>query len=128
MLLSILGLSLTWPPSSDPQTVGYRVYYGPASGVYTQAIDAGPFTSIPLPSPTPRPFYSVVAPYSVTGLEADFSSELAYPKPVVIGYRLQGSPTVTGTWTNIASHTATNGGLEGGLFFRVVLDVQFQGP
>lgn len=118
------GLSLVWPPNPGPVS-GYKAYYGPASTVYTNVIDAGPALSIPLP-PAPRPFYAVIAPYTTNGLEADFSPEMVYPQPVVVGYSLQCSPSLVGGWTNIVSHSITNAGTDGSLFFRVVLDVHFQ--
>ena len=124
-LLAAVGLSLTWPKNPDPNVVGTKAYYGPAPGTYTNAIDAGPALLIPLP-PVPRPFYAVMVPYNTNGMEADFSAEMVYPQPVAIGYRLQCSPTVTGTWTNVATHSVTNGGAEGSLFFRVVLDISYQ--
>jgi hypothetical protein len=118
------GLSLVWPPNSGP-VAGYKAYYGSVPLTYTNFIDAGMVFSIPLPA-SPRPFYAVIAPYDTNGMEADFSAEMVYPQPVVVGYKLQCSTTVVGGWTNIASHSITNGGSEGSLFFRVMLDVRYQ--
>src|SRR5581483_1978565 len=35
------NVTLAWLPSSSAQAVGYHVYYGTASGVYTSKVDAG---------------------------------------------------------------------------------------
>lgn len=118
------GLSLVWSPN-PARVAGYRVYYGPTTQTYTNVIDAGMALGIPLPT-APRPFYGALTSYNDMGLESNFSPEMLYPQPVVIGYRLQCSPTLVGGWTNIVSHSVTNAGTDGSLFFRVVLDVHFQ--
>jgi len=35
------SVALLWDPSPSPDVVGYAVYYGTASGVYTTRLDAG---------------------------------------------------------------------------------------
>jgi hypothetical protein len=90
-VLALLALSLNcfaaditlgWKPSSDPNVVGYNVYYGVASGTYTNVVDAGPATSVTIPSLVPGTTYFFAATsYDLSGLEGLFSPEMSYTIP-----------------------------------------------
>ena len=41
-------LTLSWDPTKDPGVVGYSLYYGTASGAYTEHVDTN-YTSINMP-------------------------------------------------------------------------------
>src|SRR5438309_1156555 len=58
------AVDLAWAPSpSSPNIDGYRVYYGTASGRYSEHVDVGLVTTAKLPSPANGNtyFYIVVA-------------------------------------------------------------------
>lgn len=60
--------SAVWDANTDPYTVGYRVFGGVASGVYTWSVDAGNQTSVTLPPLSPgASYYFVVRAYNSAG-------------------------------------------------------------
>lgn len=69
------GSELVWDPVAG--AVGYKVYVGTQSGVYTQTNDVGNVTQISINGlkNTGLTNYFVVTAYSSIGLESDFSSE-----------------------------------------------------
>lgn len=80
---------LEWDPSPDTTVVGYHLYYGVASGVYTNTIDAGTNTSVTVPGLVGGvTYYFAVTAYDIYGLESAFSNEISYKIPV-------SGPTVT---------------------------------
>jgi hypothetical protein len=44
------SVTLAWNPSTDPLVAGYNIYYGGASGTYTNEICAGNATNAPFPA------------------------------------------------------------------------------
>ena len=40
------NVTLAWNPSTDPTVVGYNIYYGGASGNYTNTLSAGNATNM----------------------------------------------------------------------------------
>ena len=125
------SVTLAWNRSPDSNVIGYRVYYGPASGIYTNAIDVGNVTTNTVPGLTGGVtcFFAVTA-YNAIGLESDFSTEISYT-PGVPGVQIRITPasqvvlTVTGqightyeilatqdlkTWTVIGTVTVGAGG------------------
>ena len=75
-------VTLGWDVNPDPTVVGYRVYYGPASGYYTNAIDAGTSTKATVSGLVPGGMYFLAATdYTNEGVESDFSTEIAYAVP-----------------------------------------------
>jgi len=77
---------LTWGTSSSSDTVGYRVYYGTASGSYVQSRGAGVvagnntrYTVSGLTSG--RTYYFAVTAYDATGNESAYSAEVSKMVP-----------------------------------------------
>jgi hypothetical protein len=71
-------ITLAWDPSTAASVVGYRVYKGTSSRVYTWAATLGNVTETTLGSLIPGTTYFIaVSAYDSNGLESDFSSELA---------------------------------------------------
>jgi hypothetical protein len=82
--------TLSWnPPTTNvdgtPATdlAGYKVYYGTASGTYTQAVDAG-LTITPVTPTytvtnlvTGNTYYFAVTAYDTSGIESGFSDEVS---------------------------------------------------
>src|SRR6516165_5355750 len=63
------NLTLAWDPSTDPTVVGYDVYYGGASGVYTNMIDVGTNTTVTISNLVPgATYYFAATTYTARGL------------------------------------------------------------
>lgn len=57
------SIRLAWDPSPTPGVVGYRVYVGIQTGVYTQVFDVGNVTSFEYEAVEVRRYYFAVASY-----------------------------------------------------------------
>ena len=69
-------VTLAWNPSTDPLVVGYNVYYGGASGAYTNEISAGNATNVIISGLVEgATYYFAATAYSSSGLESLFSSD-----------------------------------------------------
>ena len=78
------NVTLAWDASPDASAVGYRIYYGPASGVYTNSATVGNVTNATLAGLTDGATYFFVATaYNASGDESLFSNEANYTVPVV---------------------------------------------
>lgn len=77
---SLANVTLAWDPSPDPTVVGYRVYYGIASLLYTNFVEVDQGTSVTISNLTDGlVYYFAATTVDVSGLESDFSAELADP-------------------------------------------------
>jgi len=75
-------VSLTWDPSPGPAVVGYNVYYGTASLVYTYEQPAGNATNATVSGLLPgTTYYFGVTALDAAGDESLFSNEVAYTVP-----------------------------------------------
>jgi len=85
MQLSAFGagsVTLAWDPSADPLVVGYNVYYGGASGTYTNEISSGNATNATIAGLVPgATYYFAATTYNAAGMESSFSSEVSYLVP-----------------------------------------------
>ena len=76
------SLLATWNPSPDPLAVGYKVYYGVASGVYTNIVDVGSTTNTTVSGLTSDVMYYFTATaYDASGLESVPSNEVSASVP-----------------------------------------------
>ena len=76
------GVTLSWQPSPSTGVVGYAIYYGIVSGVYTQRVDVGNQTSAAITGLTAGvSYYFAVTAYTTTGLESEPSNEVDYTVP-----------------------------------------------
>lgn len=77
------SVTLAWDPSSDPDIIGYHLYYGIASQTYTGFVDAGPSTIATVDNLVPGiTYYFAATTVDSAGLESSFSSEVVYqPAP-----------------------------------------------
>jgi hypothetical protein len=67
----------SWDPNTEPDVVGYKLYYGTSSGVYGQGIDCGKVVMKELelnPSYGTR-FYFALTCYDISGNEGPPSAE-----------------------------------------------------
>jgi PKD repeat protein len=68
-------LSLSWNASTG--AAGYRLYYGTATGTYSNSINAGAATSASATGLTPgQRYYFAVTAYGASGAESAYSSEV----------------------------------------------------
>ncbi len=76
------NVQLTWDMSSDPSVVGYEIYYGTTSGVYTNEVVLGNVSSATITNLTPGlTYYFNATDRDVNGNESAFSGETAYTAP-----------------------------------------------
>jgi hypothetical protein len=73
---------LQWDANPDTSTIGYRVYTGPYSRAYTDIVDVGPQTSLPLTNfeVGVTRFFTVIA-YDANNTESTWSEEVWYTPP-----------------------------------------------
>ena len=77
------SVTLAWNASTDPSVVGYNVYYGGASGAYTNELCAGNATNITISGLVQgTTYYFAATSYAASGLESSFSSEVSYLVPL----------------------------------------------
>ena len=92
-----MGVTLQWLPSTDPNVVGYNIYYGGASETYTNKISAADMTNAVVSGLAPGDiYYFAVTAYDDTGLESPFSNEASYAVPQNTGGSTVGGGTTGG--------------------------------
>jgi hypothetical protein len=73
------AVKLAWDLSEEPDIAGYRVHYGPESGLYTETIDVGFMVNAELTGlATGAVYFSAVTAYNSSGLESPFSNEISF--------------------------------------------------
>ena len=76
------SVTLAWDPSPDPNVAGYNIYYGPASGQYTNVVSVGNTTNGIIDGLIEgATYYFTATAYDLLGLESDFSNEISYSVP-----------------------------------------------
>lgn len=77
-----LGVTLAWNPSISTNVAGYKIYYGPASGAYTNAVFVGGFTNVTLSNlAAGNTYYFAATAVDVSQNESPFSNEAVYTVP-----------------------------------------------
>ena len=76
------NITLAWSPSPDPTVVGYNIYYGGASGNYTNMLSAGNATNITVSGLVEGTTYNFAATtHNKSGIQSPFSNEVSYSVP-----------------------------------------------
>ncbi|MEI6560947.1 MAG: Ig-like domain-containing protein [Verrucomicrobiota bacterium] len=76
---SAWSAAFTWDPSPDANIAGYRLYYGSASGNYTQSVDVGNVTQATVANLTAgATYYAAVTAYNTAALESVKSNEVSF--------------------------------------------------
>jgi len=77
------NVTLAWDASPDPAVTGYRVYYGGASGVYTNSVQVAAVTTATISNlAVNTTYYFAAKAFDSTGTESDFSNETSFtPAP-----------------------------------------------
>lgn len=95
---SAASVTLAWDASPDASVTGYRIYYGVASGSYTNSATVGNVTNATLTNLSSGVhYYFAATAYDGVGNESVFSNETSYTPPV------QTLPAVSGFRAVIAS-------------------------
>ncbi len=77
--------SLFWGANPDPSVVGYNIYYGGASGVYTNMVSIGNATNAIISGLAEgQTYYFAVTDYDSFGDESPFSNEITYLVPGIL--------------------------------------------
>jgi hypothetical protein len=83
-------ISLAWFPSATPGVIGYNIYYGLESGIYTDKVSVGLVTNTTITGLIAgATYYFVATAYTSTGLESPFSNEISYVVPSAADVQLQ---------------------------------------
>jgi len=76
------NVTLSWNPSPDPLVAGFNIYYGGASGVYTNKTATGTATSLTISNlVVGASYYFAATTYSAAGAESALSGEVVYTVP-----------------------------------------------
>ena len=76
------SVTLAWNPSTDPTVVGYNIYYGGASGNYTNTFSAGNTTNATISGLVEGDtYYFAATTYNSSGIQSPFSNEVSYSVP-----------------------------------------------
>lgn len=78
------GVQLAWNQTTDPSVTGYNVYWGGASGAYTNFADVGMATNVVIWGLTPEATYYFAATCYASGMESPFSNEAVYTVPIPV--------------------------------------------
>lgn len=79
------SVTLAWNSSPSSDVVGYNLYYGPASGQYTNKVNVNNKTTNTISGLIQgATYYFVVSAYTLAGVESDPSGEIAYTLPAAI--------------------------------------------
>ena len=88
------SVTLAWNASTDPSVAGYNVYYGGASGTYTNEISVGNVTNATISGLVQgTTYYFAATTYASSGVESPFSSEVSYTVPILAGVQFRVTPT-----------------------------------
>ncbi len=79
-----VAVTLAWNPSTDINVIGYVLYWGTNSGVYSSNVPLGLVTNYTVTTLQPgRTYYFAATTIAAGGLQSTFSAEVAYlvPRP-----------------------------------------------
>ena len=91
VLVSLIGcfsgfgatVTLAWDPSPDSSVVGYNIYYGVASGDYTNMVPVSNTNTVTLDGLVAGvTYYFAATARNTVGLESDYSDEVSYLVPL----------------------------------------------
>jgi len=78
----LTSITAAWDPNSGPNVTGYKVYYGAATGTYTNSVSVGNTTTATLSGLVEgSTYYLSATALDNLGQESDFSAEIAYVVP-----------------------------------------------
>src|SRR5436190_19577487 len=97
------NVTLAWDPDADLNVVGYRLYSGTTSGMYTQTTEVGNVTAASVSNlASGNTYFFVVTAYNASAVESAPSNEVSY-----IASTSTPTPTPSPTLTPTPSPTLT---------------------
>ena len=76
------SIGLAWDPNPEPEVTGYVVYFGVASGRYTNRVDVGKVTTHTVADLVGNAdYFFAVTAYNSSRLESAYSNEISYRLP-----------------------------------------------
>jgi hypothetical protein len=97
--------TLAWNPSTSPNVAGYYVYYGGASGTYTNKLFVGNANSVTINTLVAgKTYYFAMTSYTTAGTESMLSNEASYSVPVIVPVNAPVLGTPFFTKNRIAPH------------------------
>jgi hypothetical protein len=76
------SIDLEWDPNIEPELAGYKIHWGPSSGVYTSSKDVGNNTSATITGlDEGKTYYFAATAYDGDGNESGFSNQIAFTIP-----------------------------------------------
>jgi Fibronectin type III domain len=103
-LFAAQSVGLAWDPNSENDLAGYLVYYGTASGNYSQTRPAATPSATVTNLNSGTTYYFAVTAYNTNGLESGYSNEVSYSTS---GSPPPPTPTPTPSPTPSVTPTAT---------------------
>jgi hypothetical protein len=96
------SISLAWDPSPGTNIAGYHLYYGVASGAYTNSVVIGAATNATISGlAAGQTYYFAAAAFDDAGLESDLSNEVLASTPA------PRPPTDTAPWISAIADQST---------------------
>jgi hypothetical protein len=78
-VLAATSVMLEWDANTETDLAGYKIYYGPASGIYTNVVDVGNLISNRVSGLLlGTEYFFAVTAYNTSGVESPFSNEVGY--------------------------------------------------
>jgi len=88
-MASSAQVRVEWDPNIEPDTAGYKVYYGTLSKNYFFYVNVGKVTSYTLADiQDGKTYYLAATAYDTNGVESDFSDEITYTAPSECSYTI----------------------------------------
>src|SRR5947209_11633535 len=103
---ALADATLAWDPDNNPSVVGYRLYAGTSSGVYTQTVEAGNNTSLVVSNLRAGSTYFFAVTAYTTSAESPRSNEDSFHTPAASPSPTP-APTTTPTPTPHQNATPT---------------------
>ena len=111
------SVTLAWNRCTNSIVAGYNVYYGGASGAYTNEIPAGNATNTTISGLIQgTTYYFVATTYAASGMESPFSSQISYTVPlsnnlptIALTAPANGAGYTAPATINLAANVITNG-------------------
>jgi Concanavalin A-like lectin/glucanases superfamily/Immunoglobulin domain/Fibronectin type III domain len=81
--LATQSVTFAWDPSADPNVVGYNIYYGTTTHVYTSKVSVGNVTTATISGLVEgTTYYFAATTYDALNQESALSDEISYSVPV----------------------------------------------
>ncbi len=99
-------VTLAWRPSTDPTVVGYDIYQGTTSGVYTSKLDAGDATNLTISDLVAgTTYYFAATTVDGAGMISPFSNEVSCKVPTNSALAVANAPNQPPTLNAISNLT-----------------------